>query len=234
MDNTQFQDKAKAAAGLLAAELVQDGMKVGLGTGTTAKFFIEALGKRCKQGLNIKALATSQASRALAEAHGIPPLNSDQIHSLDIAIDGADEIDPKGNMIKGGGGALLREKIVASMARNMVVIVDEKKWVHTLGAFPLPVEISTFCVEATLNHLKAICKTALLRTVHAAPFVTDNGNFIADLHFKSPLSDPYLLNQKLKNTPGVLETGLFLDLAKQIIIGRADGSTTILCKNSDF
>ncbi len=215
MPETSIQDKAKEAAGIAAANLIQNGMTVGLGTGSTVAFFIAKLAER---KLKIKAIATSIRSHDLAKQLGIPLL--EEIDSLDIAVDGADEIDKSGNMIKGGGGALLREKIVASMAKKLIIIVDEKKQVDKLGAFPLPVEISPFCYTATLEHLKRF-------NPQLRKYRTDNGNYIADLHIKS-IDNATKLNTELQNIPGVLETGLFLNLNPTVLIGHADGKTTTI------
>lgn len=234
MDQVEFQDKAKEAAGKAAASLIETGMKIGLGTGSTARYFIEELGTRCREGLKIEAVATSLGSETLAKKCGIPLLDIQTIEILDLAVDGADEIDLNGNMIKGGGGALLREKIVAAMAREMVVIIDQKKQVKSLGAFPLPVEIAVYGCNATLKHLHTLCPEAHLRLSGGRPFVTDNGNYIVDLPFQANITDPFSLDRALKNIPGVLETGLFLNLAKKILIGNSNGSTTLLRKNSDF
>lgn len=221
MPETFIQDKAKEAAGIAAANLIQDGMTVGLGTGSTVAFFIASLATR---KLKIKAVATSFRSAELAKKLGISVL--DEAETLDIAVDGADEIDKLGQMIKGGGGALLREKIVASMTKQMIIIIDEKKYVDKLGAFPLPVEISTFCYKATLQHL-AEFSPRLRKSKDGKPFLTDNGNYIADLHLKS-IENPELINAKLQSITGVLETGLFLNLKPTVLIGHTNGKTTTL------
>ncbi len=217
-----IHDKAKEAAGKAAAELIQNGMTVGIGTGSTVAYFIEHLASRCKKGLKIKAIATSLKSETLAKKGGIPLLDEKKVKTLDIAVDGADEIDPKMQMIKGGGGALLREKIVAFMAKEMIVIVDEKKYVKTLGAFPLPVEVSPFGINATLQHLKPFFPKIRPK------FISDNGNLIVDLHLKKKIRNAAKLDQQLKNIPGVLETGLFINIANMVIIGYEDGRTRIL------
>lgn len=228
MPDSAIRNKAKEAAGKHAADLVVDGMCIGLGTGSTTAFFIEALIARCRQGLKVRAAATSLKTRALAEAGGIPLINDEDLTWLDLCVDGADEIDPKKQMIKGGGGALLREKIVASMAQEMIVIVDEDKLVKQLGHFPLPVEIAPFAYQATLAHLLGAGLTPMIRkTADHTPYKTDNGNLIADLHFENGIDDPVLLDRKLKSIAGVIETGLFIHMAGRVIIGHPNGTVTI-------
>ncbi len=219
---------AKKAAGRAAAELIQEGMLVGLGTGSTAAFFIEALGKRCQEGLRIAAIATSQQSNRQAQQLGIPLIDPNTITMLDLIVDGADEIDHHKNMIKGGGGALLREKLLAQASHEMVVIIDETKLVDHLGDHPLPVEIASFVYCNTLQRLKAQGYQGVLRLNREKdPFVTDNGNYIFDIQYSTPILDPQKEQERLKSITGVLETGLFFDLAKRIIIGYEDGFVKI-------
>lgn len=221
-------DIAKKAAGYAAADLIQNHMKVGIGTGSTAFYFIERLGILCNNGLSIEAVATSQKSEDLAKKAGIPIRNIDRFVSLDIAVDGADEIDPQKRMIKGGGGALLREKIIASMSKEMVVIVDKQKVVEKLGSFPLPVEIIPFGWKATTHHLeKHGFKGNIRQTKEGKDYITDNGNLIYDIHFPSLLSNPEQVEQKIRNIPGVIETGFFFNLAGRVIIGKPDGKVEI-------
>jgi ribose 5-phosphate isomerase A len=228
MPKLSIEDKGKEAAGKEAAQLIKDGMTIGIGTGTTAAFFIKHLAKRVQDGLEIKAVATSERSYDLAAKLGIPMINIAELTHMDIAVDGADEIDPEKQMIKGGGGALLREKIIDSMAEEMVVIVDETKCVKQLGKFPLPVEILPFGYAATLEKLaKKNLKPALRRNAKGAPFVTDNSNYIADLHLNA-IENPEELNLALHLIPGVLETGLFINMAGRVVIGHPNGKTTLL------
>ena len=215
---------AKKAAGKAAAELIEEGMLVGLGTGSTASFFIEALGKRCREGLKISAIATSQQSTRQAEQLGIPLKDPETITSLDVTVDGADEIDHHKNMIKGGGGALLREKILAQSSQEMIVIIDETKLVDHLGTHPLPVEIAQFIYRSTLQRLEAKGYQGVLRLKRDnMPYLTDNGNYIVDIQYSTPITDPIKEQEKLKSITGVIETGLFYQLAGRIVIGYEDG-----------
>ena len=219
---------AKKAAGQAAAEFVEDGMLVGLGTGSTAECFIESLIARCQKGLKIQAVATSNQSSEQAREGGIPILDIIDVSSVNLTVDGADEIDPQKRMIKGGGGALLREKIIAAMSDEMVVVVDEKKLVDKLGAFPLPVEILTFGHKATLRHLGELGYHGHLRKGEEKKFfLTENGNYIYDVVFESPCDDPENIDQRIRNVPGVVETGFFFQLAGRIIVGYPDGHTEI-------
>lgn len=224
-------EAGKKAAAQQAAKLIHDGMKVGLGTGSTAKFFIEALGDLCKHGLSIQAVATSEASTKQAEQLRIPLVDIDTLESLDITVDGADEIDHDLQMIKGGGGALLREKIVASMSKTVVAIVDSAKLVDHLGKFPLPVEILPFAFKATLAALRRYDYAPVLRLAsNDKPYVTDNGNWIADLKLSYPCLNPSEDERRLKEIPGVLETGFFLKFATLAFVGMPDGSVRQLRK----
>lgn len=220
----------KKAAALAAAELVQPGMLLGLGTGTTIKFFIEHLAERCKSGLQISAVSSSEQSTKLAASLGIPLIDINTLKTVDLTVDGADEIDEQKRMIKGGGGALLREKIVASMSKEMVVIVDSSKCVEMLGStFPLPIEIMTFAWRATVNHLDELRLKGRLRLdENNAPYITDNGNFIYDVDKEALRGDLETLNQLILAIPGVIETGFFFNLAGRVIVGNPDGSVIML------
>ncbi len=209
---------AKRAAGEQAASLVESNMIVGLGTGSTAFWAIKRLGERVAEGLQIEAVATSEESENLARQWNIPILPFADVKSIDIDIDGADEIDPNFNLIKGGGGALLREKIIAVKSKKMVIVADESKSVTTLGRFPLPVEVVPFAIEWTIQRLKSLCKKVVLRQKEEKPYITDNGNYILDCDF-FPINHPQSLSQELNNIPGVVENGLFVNLCTQVIIG---------------
>lgn len=217
-------EATKKAIGEAAAELIRNGMAVGLGTGTTTAYFIESLGERCRQGLKIHAIASSEASLSLARRGHIPLLDPHQVTSLDITVDGADEIDAKKQMIKGGGGALVREKIVAAMSRELVILVDETKLVAKLGKRPLPVEIIPFGAQATKHHLEKNGHHGKWRqTSDGKPYLTDNGNLILDIHFPKPLEEPASVHAAIRTIPGVVDTGFFFHLAGRVIVGFFDG-----------
>lgn len=220
----------KKLAAERAVEAIEEGMTVGLGTGSTAYFAIEKLGQRVQDGLTIRAVATSKRSEEQAIELGIPIVPFAEVGIIDITIDGADEVDRRLQLIKGGGGALLREKIVAARSAKMFVIVGEDKLVDTLGAFPLPVEIVPFAYEWTLDALKALQLNPELRLADdGALYVTDNGNYIADCRAEA-IEDPAALHARLNAIPGVVENGLFVDLAHTVIVGREDGSIDTLTK----
>ncbi len=218
-----MNEKKKLAAEK-AVELVQDGMKVGLGTGSTAYFAIEAIGRLVRNGYNLLAVPTSLASEKQARELGIPLATLEEAGTLDITIDGADEVDGNLDLIKGMGGALLREKIVAYSTRVQVIVVDDSKIVSKLGTkFPLPVEVVPFAHARTKTYLEELGCRAELRG-GGTPFITDNGNHIYHLHFERGIKDPYELQKKLKEIPGVVETGLFLNLAKKVIVASDSGT----------
>lgn len=215
---------AKVAVGKAAAALVQTGMTVGLGSGSTAFYFIEELILRCKQGLLIQAVATSEASRLQAFAGSIPLIDETKVTSIDLTVDGADEIDPKGRLIKGGGGALLREKIVATHSKKYVIIADESKKVDYLGRFPLAVEIIPFCAHATIEKLVQMGYQGKIRATRQTPFITDNGNYIFDIQLPYPCKHPEEDHQRIRTLVGVVETGFFLMPVNLFLIGRSDGT----------
>ncbi|HEY7550783.1 MAG TPA: ribose-5-phosphate isomerase RpiA [Hyphomicrobiaceae bacterium] len=222
-------DQYKRQAAEHAISLVEDGMTLGLGTGSTAAHFVELLGHRVKQGLRVVGVPTSEATRAQAERLGIPLTDLDRQPSLDLTVDGADEIDSQLRLIKGGGGALLHEKIVAMASARVVVIADHSKRVATLGAFPLPVEIVRFGAGATRNLIEALaaeagCSGAIAvrMTRDGRPFVTDAGHFILDCAF-GRIAEPEALEAALRFVPGVVESGLFLDIADAAIVAGPDG-----------
>jgi ribose 5-phosphate isomerase A len=220
MANANSQEKE--AAGCAAAELVRDGDIVGLGTGSTAYFAVVALGERVKAGLRIIGIPTSVQTADLALTLGIPLTTLDEHPEIDITIDGADEVDPKLNLIKGGGGALLREKVVASVTKKMVVVADSGKIVSALGKFPLPVEVISFARTVVEKKIVALGATAKLRTKSdGSPYLTDNGNQILDCSF-GKIADPPALAWELNSMPGVVEHGLFIGLAKVALVGRGD------------
>ncbi|BDA85121.1 ribose-5-phosphate isomerase A [Aureimonas sp. SA4125] len=223
-----LKDKAARAA----LEHVEDGMRLGIGTGSTAEAFIRALGERVASGLRISGVATSERTAKLCASLDIPIVTLEEMPALDLAIDGADEIDPALRMIKGGGGALLREKIVAAASERMIVIVDQAKQVETLGAFPLPIEINGFGMMATyLAIQKAAAALGLggdivLRKEGDGPFITDSGHLILDASF-GRIPDSEALSAALHAVPGVVEHGLFLDLATFAVVASDSGVTVI-------
>jgi ribose 5-phosphate isomerase A len=217
----------KRAAATRALEFVQDGIRLGLGTGTTAEAFLEVLAPRVRGGLNITAAATSERTAIRAKSLGIPVAPLEQLAPLDITIDGADEADRDLNLIKGGGGALLREKIVASASRRMVVIADGSKLVQRLGRFPLPIEVTEFGYALTAARIREVAGTfgytelpMTLRTREGTTFRTDGGNFIYDCGFGS-IGDAAKLALALKSITGVVEHGLFIGLATTLVIAHA-------------
>jgi len=219
----------KRLAAARALDFVRPGMRLGLGTGSTARHFIELLGEQVRNGLNVVGVATSETTAADARRVGIPLATLDDTPQLDLTIDGADEIDPDLTLIKGGGGALLREKIVASASERMIVIADESKWVPTLGRFPLPVEVVPFGFAATRLAVQRAAgvdgdaATAVLRREpdgHA--FVTDSAHWIIDLAL-GRIPDSRALAVRLVSIPGVVEHGLFIGLAKAAILAGPDG-----------
>jgi ribose 5-phosphate isomerase A len=221
--------KAKQAAGEAAAELIEDGMLIGLGTGSTAAYFMEALAIRCQKGLKIWALPTSLRSLHQAQKLKIPLLDTNKATQLDLDVDGADEIDHKKNMIKGGGGALLREKIVAQSSREMIVVVDETKLVDHIGSFPVPIEIASFAYQTTVKRLEEKGYRGKLRfTRENQLYLTDNGGYIFDINFNHPILNPAEEDMKLRRIAGVVETGLFYQTAGRVIVGYSDGYAKIL------
>lgn len=233
-------DDYKRLAAEQALEFVEDGMKLGLGTGSTAAKFVELLGAKVKAGLRVVCVPTSEATRAQAEALGIPLSTLEDTPYLDMTVDGADEMDETLRLIKGGGGALLREKIVAAASGRLVIIADHTKMVETLGAFPLPIEVVPFGLRATRNLVESLaadagCVGPIKQRTKAdgTPFVTDNGNYILDCAF-GEIGDPETLDDALKLVPGVVENGLFIGLADMGVIAGPDGVTVISTDELDF
>ncbi len=221
----------KKAAGEKAVEYVKPGMTVGLGTGSTAYWAIQAIAARVNEGMEIKAIATSTASEDLARELQINIISFADTDHIDITIDGADEVSATLDLIKGGGGALLREKIVAAATKLYIIIADHSKYVPVLGTFALPVEVVKFGCEMTTRHLQALGCSIKMRLSDDAPFVSDNGNFIIDCSFTA-IERPEMLNQQINAIPGVVENGLFLGMADIVILGEKDGSTRELRKVS--
>jgi ribose 5-phosphate isomerase A len=222
-------DELKRQAAARALEEVRDGMRLGLGTGSTAKHFVELLGERVRAGLNVVGVPTSEVTRADAERCGIPLTTLEAIDRLDLTVDGADEVDAALNLIKGGGGALLREKIVATASDRMIVIADDSKWVDVLGRFPLPVEVVPFGLAATQRALlEAFAQVnvsgqmVLRKGKDGHVFVTDGGHWIVDAHL-GRITDAPRLAALLSAIPGVVEHGLFIGIAKAAVLAGAQG-----------
>lgn len=226
-------DVWKRAAAEKALEFVLPGMKLGLGTGSTAAHFVDLLGERVSEGLDVVGVPTSEATRQQAEALSIPLATLDELPFLDLTVDGADELDDRLRLIKGGGGALLREKIVATTSEQMIVIADFSKRVDRLGSFPLPVEVLQFGLRSTMHLIEVLSadagcygEIAIRKSANGEPFVTDNGNFIADCSFNF-IEDPEALDEALKFVPGVVEHGLFLGIADHAILAGPNGVKVI-------
>jgi ribose 5-phosphate isomerase A len=217
-------EREKRLAAEAAAELVEPGMVVGLGTGSTAAFAIRKLAERVRLGLSIRALPTSRQTESLARELGIPLVEFSQVTRLDLTLDGADEMDPALNLIKGGGGALFREKIVAAASRRLVIFADHSKRVARLGRFPLPIEVNPFGWQVVAERVRAMGAEVALRERGGRPFVTDNGGQILDCRF-GEIADPPALERRLRAIVGVMETGLFCGMAEMACV--AEGETVL-------
>lgn len=232
-------DRAKYAAARRSVDFVEDGMKLGLGTGSTAAWMVRCLAERVKaEGLKVTCVATSSRTAELATGLGLDIVAMDDVKWLDLTIDGADEFDPNLNLIKGGGAALLQEKIVATASDRMIVIADAAKEVAQLGAFPLPVEVIGFgwqttkaLIEETLYSLDVLNREVAIRMHQGKPLKTDEGNYILDLNLKR-IGNPRQLALVLNQIPGVVENGLFIDICDIVVIGNADGRVTVRDINS--
>ena len=229
-------DDQKKAAAIRALDFVKPGMKLGLGTGSTAEHFVRALGEKVMQGLEIVGVPTSERTATLAESLGIPLSNLFDTPHLDLTVDGADELDGELRLIKGGGGALLREKIVATASDRMIVIADASKVVKRLGAFPLPVEVVPFGASVTARKIAEVagalgCTGKMSRRAdeYGEPFFTDNGNFIYDCEF-GEIPDADALAPALNRIPGVVDNGLFVGIATLAIVGTPSGTDIIVKK----
>ncbi|HXH85472.1 MAG TPA: ribose-5-phosphate isomerase RpiA [Nitrospira sp.] len=220
-------DALKQATALKAVEYAKDGMIVGLGTGSTAKHMVLALGEKVKAGMKLRGVATSHETAALARLSGITLIDSDNRWTIDVAIDGADQVDPRFNLVKGGGGALLKEKIVAASAKQFIVLVDYTKQVPVLGgSFPLPIEVIPFGWGSTAREIESLTASrVVLRERNGAPFTTEAGNLIVDVHL-ARIDHPHELEIALNLIPGVVETGLFVDRTDWLIVGTPHGTET--------
>lgn len=229
------QDQAKLAAGRKAIEVyLKDGMRIGLGSGTTSHWFVRALGEKMREGFDIAGVPTSTGTRDLALQLGVPLLDLNDVVELDLTIDGADEIDRTGRMIKGGGACLLWEKMVARVSRRMVAVVDDAKVVDHLGAFPLPVEVVQYGWRSTERELRKLLaeyglgdRPIALRGGEASPLITDSGHYILDCHL-GRIDDPDSLAPRFNEIPGVVEHGLFVGIADEMVVGHADGSADVI------
>jgi len=220
-------EQEKQAAAEASVRFVQDGDVVGLGTGSTASIAVRLLGERVRAGLKIRGIPTSVETQRLATDLGIPLLTLDDVQEIDVTIDGADEVDPQLELIKGGGGAMLREKIIASASRKMVVVADSSKQVPVLGKFPLPVEVIGFAQPLVKKRIEALGASVSLRTDHRGrPYITDEDHHILDCRF-GQIPDPAALARELDSMPGVVEHGLFIGLASVALIAR-DGDVVEL------
>ncbi|MBN8851101.1 MAG: ribose 5-phosphate isomerase A [Sphingobacteriales bacterium 50-39] len=225
MENAAVKGKRIAAG--KAIEYIKGGMTLGLGTGSTAYWAIQGIGEMVKNGLSVKAVATSEQSEALARELNIPIIPFSEVGQLDITIDGADEVDRGLNLIKGGGGALLREKIVAAVTKFYIIIVDESKLVEHLGKFPLPVEVVPFAWELTERKLAALGCTPRMRMAGDKPYLTDNSNYIFDCSF-GRIEDPAGLHRRVSDITGVMEDGFFIGMADIVVSGTADGGARVI------
>lgn len=220
------KEAMKAEAGIAACAFVENGMQIGIGTGSTVKYTILELGRRIREeGLEIAGIPTSDATENLSIEQGIPMLDWDNCHHLDLVIDGADEFDQDLHLIKGGGGALLREKIVAESSGAMIVVADASKRVDVLGAFPLPIEVNPYGWEQTKRRIESLCAGPV--ELRGTEYLTDNGNPILDAHFGATIADPVQLEFDLRAIAGVVEVGLFTNTADVVVLAAPGGCELI-------
>jgi len=224
--SAEQKEAMKAEAGIAACAFVEDGMRIGIGTGSTVKYTILELGRRIREeGLDIAGIPTSDATENLSIEQNIPMLEWDSCDHLDLVIDGADEFDGNLHLIKGGGGALLREKIVAESSGGMIVVADASKRVEVLGAFPLPIEVNPYGWEQTMRRIESICDGPV--ELRGPDYLTDNGNPILDAHFGATIVDPVQLEADLRAIAGVVEVGLFTDTADVVVLAAPGGCELI-------
>ena len=223
----QIKEELKRLAAEKAVEYIEDGMIIGLGTGSTVKYSLKKIGELVRDGLQVMGVPTSVNTKRMAEEENIPLTTLDENPVIDLTIDGADEVDSDLNLIKGGGGALTREKIVAYHSKKVIIIVDDSKIVKALGIdFPLPVEVIKFGWRSTKKKIEELGCQAELRRIIGDPFITDNANYILDCDFNR-IKNPVELETMLNNIPGVVENGLFIDLVDEVIVGGKQGITTL-------
>ena len=222
-------ERLKEEAGIAACNFIKDGMKIGLGTGSTVRYTVIEIGRRIsEEGLNVVGVPTSEATRELALEVGIPLVTLSESGGLDLVIDGADEFDDDFSLIKGGGGALTREKIVAQSSKSMIVVADDRKQVETLGDFDLPVEVLPFEWERTRDRISSICPGEVTLRGGSEPFVTDNDGYILDCSFGPSISEPKSLEMKILSIAGVVEVGLFVDICDAVILASNGGVSTLI------
>lgn len=223
-----MSNEAKVAAGRKAAEFIENGMIVGLGTGSTAECFIHSLISRIQKGLRIKGVSSSRASAELAKKGGLEILDINSVPRIDITVDGADEVDPKKRLIKGAGGAHVREKILASASDELIVIVDPSKLVPSVGRGKLPIEVLFYGSPSIRTKIEDLGYPGKWRlNDDGTLYITENGNLLFDLKFESPPPSPEQLHDSIRSIPGVVDTGFFFNLAGRIIIGHTDGKTEL-------
>ena len=223
---TLLTDEYKQAAAEKALELVQDGMLIGLGSGSTVRFFTEGVGRLVAGGMTVRGVPTSRATSELAAELGIP-IVTELIGQIDLTVDGADEVDPALNLIKGHGGAMTREKLVATASKRFVVVVDESKLVKQLGAGVLPVEVLPFLWRSTAERLAGLGVSLVVRGGEESPYVTDNGNIVLDVSVEGGIKDPLSFGAELKKIAGVVEHGLFVGMTDTVIVGGPEGPRAI-------
>ena len=222
-------EELKREAGIAACSFVHDGMRIGLGTGSTVKYTVTEIGRMIsEEGINVIGVPTSESTRELAESLGIPLSTLEEAAPLDITIDGADEFDPDFQLIKGGGGALTREKLVAEKSRAMVVVADDRKQVATLGEFDLPLEVGKDDWQRVAAKLQEVCPGQVSLRRKESPYVTDNGGYILDCRFGPTISDPASLEGQIRSIDGVVEVGLFVDMCDAVVMATSSGVSTLL------
>ncbi len=222
----------KREAGIAACSFVRSGMKLGLGTGSTVRYTVLEIGRRmAEEGLDVTGVPTSEATRELSDSLGIPLLTLNEAGELDLTIDGADEFDPNFDLIKGGGGALTREKRVAEASRAMVVVADDRKQVDVLGAFDLPMEVVASDWEAVRNHMTGICPGEVRLRGGRAPYLSDEGGYILDCEFGPTISDPESLESQIRSVAGVVDVGLFVSICDAVVLASSSGVRTLLKDN---
>jgi ribose 5-phosphate isomerase A len=219
-------DLEKEAAAKASLRFLRDGQIVGLGSGSTAHYAVQLIGERVKAGLKIRGIPSSKETEALATSLGIPLITFEEAQQIDVAIDGADEVDPRLCLIKGGGGALLREKIVASAAKQFVIVADSSKQVQTLGKFPVPAEVITFALPLVKKKIEELGASVTVRAKNGKTFLTDEGHHILDCSF-GQITDPPALARKLSDLPGIVEHGLFIGMASVVLFAKGDKITEL-------